>query len=155
MTYFPDFLKPEGLEYWQKVKDEYIEKYSKDEHKATVEIMKEIGSPTNVISMVSRIGFPSLCDISGSDDTSTKIVFYGDSRVDPHGVVSYDERMEEGKKRYQNRSGTLPDKEREVYVACGKDIEKQIFAKCKIKPEDINNDTVASILAELKNFVIK
>ena len=117
--------------------------------------MKEIDSSNNVISMVSHIGFPFLCDISDSDDISTKIVFYGDSRVDPHGVVSYDERMEEGKKRYQNRTGSLPDKEREVYVACGKDIEKQIFAKCKIKPEDINNETVKSVIAKLKNFVIK
>ena len=33
-------------------------------------------------------------------------------------------------------------------------MEKQIFSKCKIKPEDINNETVASIILSLKDFVI-
>ena len=37
LQYFPEFIKPEGLDYWQKVKDEYIEKYSRDEHKATIQ----------------------------------------------------------------------------------------------------------------------
>ena len=34
-------------------------------------------------------------------------------------------------------------------------IEKQIFAKCKIKPEYITNETVAPIISELRNFMIE
>ena len=34
-------------------------------------------------------------------------------------------------------------------------IEKQIFSKCKIKPEDITDETVKPVIEELKNFVIK
>ena len=39
-------------------------------------------------------------------------------------------------------------------VACGQEIEKQIFSKCKIKPEDINDQTVAPIISKLRDFVI-
>ena len=43
----------------------------------------------------------------------------------------------------------------EIYFEkAARQIEKQIFSKCKIKPEDINNETVAPIISELKNFVI-
>src|SRR3989344_7719535 len=31
---FPEFLQPEGKEYWQKVKDSFEKKYGKDEHEA-------------------------------------------------------------------------------------------------------------------------
>ena len=41
------------------------------------------------------------------------------------------------------------------FVACGKDIEEQIFAKCKIKPENINDETVKPIIEKLKDFVVK
>jgi hypothetical protein len=44
--------------------------------------------------------------------------------------------------------------ERDRLVACGQEIEKQIFAKCKIKPEDITDASVAPIIEELRNFVI-
>jgi len=150
-----EFLKPEGLEYWQNVQNEYKKKYGEDEHQATVKIMKEIGLPGNIISLVEQVQFSLFCDHRVSNDFVSKIIVYADSRVDPHGVVSYEERMSEAKKRYQNHSLRTEEKERQRLVACGKDIEKQIFAKCKIKPEDINNKTVASIIAELKNFVIK
>ncbi len=158
MHVIPEFFEPEGVEYWQKIKDEYIEKYGLDEHKATVKIMKEIGFSGDVISIADRIDFTHLDNVFNNDDINPKIAFYADARVDPHGVVSYEERMEEGKKRYQNHKstfGSVDEERREKLVACGREIEKLIFSKCKIKPEDINNESVAPIIAELRNFVIK
>src|SRR3954452_25294278 len=40
LSYFPEFVQPEGLEYWEKVKQEYIQKYGSDENAATKEIAK-------------------------------------------------------------------------------------------------------------------
>jgi putative nucleotidyltransferase with HDIG domain len=154
LNYFPEFNKPEGLEYWQNVQNEYFEKYGENEHKATLKIMKEFGLSHEVIEIVENMHFLQLYDYRDGDNINTKIMNYADNRVNPHGVVSYDERLDEARIRYQNRKDAVPDEERQKLVACGKDIEKQIFAKCKIRPEDINDETVKSIIESLKNFVI-
>ncbi|OGI95586.1 hypothetical protein A2917_03485 [Candidatus Nomurabacteria bacterium RIFCSPLOWO2_01_FULL_42_17] len=155
LEYFPEFLEPEGLEYWQGVKNEYINKYGRDEHKATEQIMKELGVFPNLISVVDQIRFSLIRNIRDSNDMMMKIIIYSDNRADPHGIVSYEERMEEGKKRYKNRKDVFGITGRDELIQCGKEIEKQIFSKCKIKPEDINNETVAPIVLKLKNFVVK
>ena len=31
LNYFPELIKPEGIEYWQKVQNEYKKKYGNDE----------------------------------------------------------------------------------------------------------------------------
>jgi len=158
MDIMPQFFEPEGIEYWQKVQEEFRGKYGENEHKATVQIMRELGSRDEVIKVVEGINFLLFCNHRDSDDFSVKIVVCADGRVDPHGIVSYEERMEEGRKRYQNHKstfGAVDENKRQELVACGKDIEKQIFAKCKIRPEDITNESVAPIITGLRNFVIK
>jgi len=154
MDVFPEFLEPEGIEYWQNVKNEYIKKYGEDEHKATIQIMKELGLSQEIIATINKIIFSLLCNHRDGNDIFIKIIVYADNRVDPHGIVSYDERMNEAKKRYTNRKNTVLEEERQKLVACGKEIERQIFSKCKIKPEDITNETTAPIVSSLRNFVI-
>ena len=120
--------------------------------------MKELGVSAKVIEIVDQIHFSFLCRQLDGDDMNLKISHYSDARVDPYGVVSYDERMDEAKKRYKSRNisiGGVGEEKRKELVACGQEIEKQIFAKCKIKPEDINNQTVAPLISSLRNFVIK
>jgi len=154
MEYFPQYLEPEGLEYWQKVKGDYIEKYGKNEHEATLKIIKELGLSEKILEFVDQINFSLTCNHRDSNDFNTKIINYADWRIDPHGVVSYEERLIEAEERYKNKEDLFPLEEREKFIACGKDIEKQIFAKCKIKPEDIGNKTIEPLILELKNFVI-
>jgi hypothetical protein len=156
MDYFPQFHEPEGKEYWQNVQNEFKNKYGKKEHEATRAIAKNIGLPKNIVDMVGKFDFFLHCIHLEGNDMGLKIMNYSDNRVNPFGIVSYDERMEEARKRYQNREDNNIDEEkRQKFVACGKDIEKQIFAKCKIKPEDINDETVKPIVESLKNFVIE
>jgi hypothetical protein len=156
MSVFLDLLEPEGTEYWQKVQDEFTEKYGKDDHQANMKIAKELSLSESIINLINQISFHNYCTHSFGNDFSAKIILYADARVDPHGIVPYDERMEEAKKRYQNRKGFIfEEQERQKFVACGRDIEKQIFTKCKIKPEDINDETVKPIIEKLKDFMIK
>lgn len=155
LNYFPEFNKPQGLQYWQDVKDEYIKKYGTNEHEATLKIMREVGLPSHVVEIVEHMHFLKLCSYRDGNNLNTKIINYADNRVSPHGVVSYDERLEEANVRYRNRKDAVPDEERRRLVSCGKDIEKQIFEKCKIKPEDINDETVKSVIESLKDFVIE
>ncbi|MFA6077220.1 MAG: class I tRNA ligase family protein [Candidatus Paceibacterota bacterium] len=155
LSYFPEFLKPEGLEYWQSVKDEYIAKYGNNEHEATIKIIKEIGLSDQMVRLAGKIEFSLLCIHRDSDEMSIKITHYCDLRVGPHGVLSYDERMDEGKKRYEGRTDVFAVQGREELIVCGKEMEKQIFEKCKIKPEDINDETVTPLILELRDFMIK
>lgn len=155
---FPKFLEPEGLDYWQGVQNEFKEKYAGNEHEVTAKIVKELGFSDRIIFLVDQVDFLFYCRLSESQDMASKIVIYADSRVDPHGVVSFEKRMDEGKTRYKNHKSTfglVEEEERKKLETCGQEIEKQIFAKCKIKPEDINDETVAPIISELRNFVIK
>ncbi len=152
--FMPESLEPEGLEYWQNVKDEFVKKYGNDEEKAHGKIMEEIGVSKKIIGLVNKISFKYACDYKENKDFVIKIINYADWRVSPCGVVSFDERMIESKSRYKLKTKAEED-ERERLIICAKEIEKQIFAKCKIKPEDINDETATPIISKLKNFMIK
>lgn len=153
---FPaEFYQPEGIEYLKNVQKEYLEKYGDDEHEPTRQITTELGLSEKIVHLASGNGFMVLCKHRDEEDMNMKIMHYADNRVSPFSIVSYNDRMAEAGKRYENHKQKLPVEERDELVQCGRDIEKQIFAKCKIKPEDINDETVALIIAELKNFVIK
>ena len=150
---FPEFLEPEGLSYWQNVQDEYIKKYGKDEYRAHDEIIKEIGVNKRVVELIQSISFLGAPKIAAGKDFSKKITQYCDGRVDPFGVVSLEQRFSDLRKRYAHHGENTP--ERNAFENALKEIEKQIFAKCSIKPEDINEKTTAPVISALKNFVIK
>ncbi|MFA6258450.1 MAG: HD domain-containing protein [Candidatus Paceibacterota bacterium] len=143
-----------NVEYWKKKKEEYIKKYGEDDHEATMKILKEIGRRDNIIHSSDKNRFSLVCDNFNDTDFKIKIIQYSDFRVGPFGVLSFEERMEEAKERYKNRPEFLGGDSREKLINCGLEIEKQIFLKCKIKPEDINDITVAPIIKELENFEI-
>ncbi len=153
--FLPELLQPEGPAYWQKVKDEYLKKYGKNDHEATMKIIKELDLAENILQRANRIKFSLLCEQRDGDDFVAKIISYADGRVDPYGIVSYVERMNEVKIRYKDREDLFPLANREKLIGCGLDLEKQIFAKCKIKPEDINNRTAQPIILSLRDFVVK
>ncbi len=155
LNYFPEFLEPEGLGFWQGVQNEYFEKYGKDEHEATLAIMRELNVNEELVELLYQIEFPLMCQHRDGSDKRIKIITYSDNRVDPKGVVSFNERMEEARIRYKNKKLLKrPEEERLKLVACGQEIEKQVFSKCKIRPEDVNNETVAPIVAQLRHFII-
>jgi len=151
---FPQFVEPEGIDYWQNVKDEYMDKYGKDESDASAKIMEEIGIAKDVIKISHQNQFSHLCEHMEGNDIEVKIVHYSDGRVAPLGVVSYQDRMWEARARYEHLNKGR-EAERERLVECGAEIEKQIFEHCRIKPEDINDVSVAPIIEKLKSFVVK
>ena len=68
-----------------------------------------------------------------------------------------EERLEEGRKRYAQIKGYDTPEGRERYrrsTGAAQEIEKQIFEKCSIKPEDINDASVAPIIEELRNYPV-
>lgn len=149
----PEFFQPEGVEHWMRIKQEFISRYGPDEHHANVAIIKEIGLSERAVFLADQNRFSFICLHKENPDMDVKIMNYSDGRVAPHGVLSYQGRMDEVKKRYGDRLGE--NLESETLISCGLEIERQIFEKCKIRPEDITDETIASIILELKDFVIK
>jgi hypothetical protein len=140
------------IEYWQKVKQEFVKKYGADEHEASVEISKEIGVSQRVLELVNAIGFLKAIPIAQGNDFGKKICQYGDDRIAPWGVVSLKERFLDLRERYgHHHSDTM---ERNDFENSLRTIEKQIFEKCKIKPEDITEEAIKSEIEKLINFEI-
>ncbi len=160
LNYFPESLEPEGLDYWQDVQNEYFEKYGRDEHKATVSILRELSINEEIVTLVESMNFGLLCKHKEkTNPIELRILHYADLRVSPYGITSYEERMADVEKRYadipHDEFNKIEKRTRTELLACGKDIERQIFANCKIKPEDINDESTKDIIEELKNFVVR
>lgn len=154
LDYFPEWNNPEGIEYWQKVKDDYINKYGNNEHHATIEIAQELGVDNCILDLINSVD-PSLVEINRLDlNFDKKICIYADNRVTPHGIVSTRERNIEAKKRYENHPHAFDENGHVNFLENIKEIEKQIFSHSKIKPEDINDESIISYLEKLKIFEI-
>lgn len=153
MDVFPEFFEPEGVEYWQKVKDEYIAKYGPDEHHASLEIVKELKTSERILDLADAPSFIGAPHNAESEDYGMKIVDYSDVRVYPHGVVSIEERFLDLRKRYVQHGPDTP--ERTAFENALREIQNQIFSKCKIKPEDITDEVIAPVIEELKGFMVK
>ena len=147
LTYFPDFVQPEGLEYWQGVKDEYIQKYGPEEHVATEMICKEIGLSDTQIEYLEAVGFSRVKKAFASESLEKKICCYADQRVGPRGVLSVQERLIDGRKRYEGRKdkAMVLDQFEELAVAL-QALEQEIFSHISIVPTDISDESIAPII---------
>lgn len=155
LNYFPEFLKPEGLEYWQKIKDEYIQKYGTDEHHATQSIIAELVDSEKVKEYADQVGFSKLQETEKDVSLAKKICAYSDMRVGPHGVITIEERVADGRKRYEGRKDKVIGSDKyEVLANALKEVEKQIFETSTIKPENITDELVKEKMKELRSFAI-
>jgi len=154
LSYFPEFNKPEGIEYWQDIQNQYLDKYGKDEHYATLRIADELGVNDYIIELLNSVDPLFIEANKNSSNIDKKICIYADNRVDPNSIVSLDERSLEAKKRYENHPHSFDEENRIFFNKNIKEIEKQIFEHSKIKPEDINNESIVPYLEKLKFFEI-
>lgn len=84
-----------------------------------------------------------------------KICAYSDMRVGPHGVISIEERVTDGRKRYEGRKDKAISSDKyEVLAGALKEVERQIFEIITIKPEDITDDLVNMRIEKLRDFEI-
>lgn len=156
LAMFPEFLEPEGHEYWQKVKDGYASKYGTDEHTATAAIARELRLPDGAIRCIEGIGFSKLVVTRDSGAYERKIAEYSDLRVGPRGVLPMRARIEEARKRYVGKHPDMPasTKKFDGLVAAARDIERQIFVNAAIKPEDITDASIAPLIEQLWEYPV-
>jgi len=150
-----DFYAPKGRNYWKRVQQEFRKKYGDDEYGAAEEILSELGIKESICKLNAHIQFSQAGTLIESSNFGKKIRFYSDCRVSPFSVVSLEERMEEGSKRYALQKGKYNEDEFNLLANHAKTLENQIFKRSKIKPSDITDENVNPLVEELKDFEIK
>ncbi len=163
----PELLEPEGREYWQEIQSQYIDAYGSDEYAATQSIIIEIGVPQRVQSLVSTVRFDQVQENYKSNDLARQITDYADMRVGPHGVISLEERIQEGKARWEENHGASAAQETEsttnthlsldTYlkcVACYQQLETELFSKTDIIPANITPSRCQKLLPSLRQSTI-
>jgi len=176
MDLFPEFFLPEGVEYWKKVKEDFVNKYGSDEHVATIEIAKEVlNSPRHaefvsasgeekipkrvrddgidthrVIELIDAIGFSNARRNAEGSDFGWKIAAYSDMRVEPYGVTTLESRLADGNKRFKlNKPGVS---RHDFFVEMSgylHTIQDQLFTELPFSPESITEETVQQMIRSL------
>lgn len=157
LTIFPEFTHPEGVEYWERVKAEFVKKYGTDHHAASQIIAREIGLSETVVGHIGLIGFSHALEILEGDSFEKKICEYSDMRVGPHGVLSLEDRIADGRKRYITRKGNVSADWKDQFErlkGIEEKLEKQVFAETTTVPEDINDASIAPLTKELSEYAV-
>jgi len=145
---FPEFFELEGLEYWQNIQKEFIEKYGNDDHLATLAIVGEIGLPREISLYVDHI-IGDRVEAITDPIVGVVIAKYADVRVGPKGVMSLHVRLEDFRTRYVGR---ISDEYVDNTILVFEEAEKDIFEYVSMKPEDITDALIAPIIEELKKI---
>ncbi|MEK7617831.1 MAG: HD domain-containing protein [Patescibacteria group bacterium] len=144
---FPEMVEEKGVEYWEKIKQETLKKYGANSHEATRNMLKELGVSERILELVDAVGFDQGEANMQSADFGKKICAYADMRVLPKGAGSLEDRMADLRVRYKDHPEGAEN--REVFEQALREIEKQIFEKCKIRPEEITDENIRQKLEKL------
>lgn len=151
---FPEFLEPQGLEYWQGVQKAFIDTYGADEHRASLQIAADMKLPQAVVDLVKGIGFSEIPTIVKRGSLEEKICCYADQRVGPFGVITIEERLVEGRARYAHRTDRKLSVNFDEIAEDLRTLEQQVFDYSKILSTDITNDSIKQDIELLKQFKI-
>lgn len=146
---FPEFLQPHGLAYWQAVQQQYKKDYGNDEHQASLTIAAKLGQPQRIIDLIEGVGFAEIPAAAATSDLELKICCYADQRVTPFGVVSIQERLDEGRKRYAGRTDRTFTVDFDGVAGDLAALEEQVFKNTTLTPAEITDVSVAPIMQAL------
>jgi len=151
---FPEYLEPEGLEFWSKALTDFKDRYGDDEHKASLSIARELGVEPRIIELIDAMAFEPQVTVA-EDDWEAKICDYADMRAAPQSIVSLEERVKDFEERYKNRYPTPQDvKKRSELTKNSKKIEAQIQKVANIDLNSISEDSLHDTIVALENYPI-
>ncbi len=153
----PEFYGDKGREYWEGVKAECAAKFGTDEHAATSAIVRDMGVQEDVVTLIEGMGFSRAKEVLERGSLELQILEYADQRVAPYGVVSMEERLEEGHKRYQARDRTEygdDDTEFNTNRELLRQIEAKLFEGLTITPGSLTEESLQTSIETLKNYKI-
>lgn len=159
LSLYPSHLEPEGLSYWLDVQSEFISRYGEDEHEATYKIAKMLRVSEKVLYIIKNLGFSNAQNILASDNLELKIATYADQRVNFGEIVDMKERHIKSRDRYlkrRNNQNNLDkgEEEFEKLSNAWREIEKEVFEQCRIRPEKITTKMITMLVPELNELNI-
>ncbi len=130
------------IEFFKKMKEEFIKKYSPNDGVTNILIAKEIHAPKEVIYLLENKEIHRLPAEQWKNDFGLIIFFYADLRVSPHGVVSLNERLKEFQKR--NKFDSTPEQiqRSKEFTEFATRVEEYLFSYVKIKPQAITQEAI-------------
>jgi hypothetical protein len=152
---FPEFLQPEGYEYWKKVQDTFKEKYGTDEHLATLIICDELGVSDAVLNCIRAVGMTRVHHNVTEGTLEERITNYADLRVGPKGLMSIHERLADGKVRNGNTHDgvTLTDAGFRTMSAQIVELERMLTTPT-CTPQALTGDMCAPLIETLRAYEI-
>ena len=138
------------IDHWKKVKEGVVARYGKSDHEASHNMLVELGVGRRPLSIIEGMG--RIFEERGEgqeNDYELMIPSYSDCRVKPEGVSSITDRFTEFAERCKdNPSAEM--RARGVFVVShlsrALEMERDIFAKERIKPRDINDKSIKPYL---------
>lgn len=152
---FPEFLEPEGHEYWKSVQDTFIQKYGTDEHLATLIIADELGVSDAVLACIRAVGMTKVHHNLTEGTLEERITNYADLRVGPRGCISLQERIADGKARYGYTHDAITFSEGGFRVLCAhlQSLEDSLTTHT-CNPSMLTSPRIDPLAEELKTFIL-
>ncbi len=153
----PEFYGEKGREYWEAVKADCGARFGLDEHSATAAIVRDLGIDESVVTLIDSMGFSRAQEVYTSGSIELQILEYSDQRVAPYGIVSMEERLAEGHKRYQERERTEyghDDSEFDTNHEILKRLESKLFGGLPIAPESLTEASLKDTIESLTLYTI-
>lgn len=149
LTRFPEFAQEKGLAYWEGIKSDFQKRYGHEEHVATYAIANEIGVCDKTMACLKAVGFSQAVKQAANPTWEHKICCYADQRVGPYGIFSLEERIQEGLARKPQKSAIF-----DASVEALRELERQIFAKARVKPEEVGPRVTPQLIEELRGWTL-
>ena len=89
----------ENIDYWRWVQTEIAHKRGTNEHKATLQVCKEIMLPTKAIQLIDNLEWCYINGILEYRNMESAITVYSDMRIGPFGIITLEERFNELRSR--------------------------------------------------------
>jgi|GEM_PF-2688912 len=142
---FKEFYEPEGITYWQQVKDEMVERYGADEDVAAQLMVADLKLHPESLLYFDAFGLEETDRIYTSGTLGEKIASYCDMRVGPHAILPMKDRVQDVRDRYLDQGDSasahaeaINQRERML-----EEIEREIFSYADLTPTDITDTTTA------------
>ncbi|MFP4118750.1 MAG: HD domain-containing protein [Candidatus Woesearchaeota archaeon] len=128
----------------KRLQTEFRERYGASADEATMSMVAGLDVPQKVTWLLENANWLNIETVRDSASFELKVCAYADYRVSPTGIVSLEERLSDLRRRYQDypHTDTLPEDEVRKRDAAYYDIEKQLFSRADITPEDITEETI-------------
>ncbi|MGM5480055.1 MAG: HD domain-containing protein [Nanobdellota archaeon] len=123
------------------------ERYGKNADEATKRMVEKLKVPKKVKWLLENATWLNIEKVRDSNSIELKICAYADYRVSPKGIVSLKKRLHDLRRRYHDypHTNSLPEDKVKKRDNAYYDIEKQLFSKTDIKPEDITEENISNI----------